>query len=224
MSTGSTPVSLSWGHTASRFLAPAFFSYEIGKTEKPRLCFSYVLSSVPLYVSYSGSRHLESVLTHLLIEADSVVHRSLDGAAGRCECRKCSCGAWIAPDGAAYRRYMNASTGVWSAFELMPLALDAEGVHFGYHLATGWASLETCIATAWLHRAPGSRARVRVLDAPPTLDNLAWGEGESELATTKLGTFLTARFGSVNESRAKLGNLATVKDAFRNMQEALYAD
>ena len=87
-------------------------------------------------------------------------------------------GAWIAPDGAAYRRYMNASTGVWSAFELMPLALDAEGVHFGYHLATGWASLETCIATAWLHRAPGSRARVRVLDAPPTLDNLAWGGRE----------------------------------------------
>ena len=32
--------------------------------------------------------------------------------------------------------------------------------------------------------------------------------GESELATKKLGTLLAARFGSVNESRTKLGGLA----------------
>ena len=48
--------------------------------------------------------------------------------------------------------------------------------------------------------------------------------GESELATTKLGTFLTARFGSVNEGKAKLGGLPAVREAFRGMQASLYAD
>lgn len=47
--------------------------------------------------------------------------------------------------------------------------------------------------------------------------------GESELATRKLGTFLTARYGSVNEGKSKLGGLATVKDAFRSMQKTLYS-
>lgn len=46
--------------------------------------------------------------------------------------------------------------------------------------------------------------------------------GESELATRKLGTFLTARYGSVNEGKAKLGGLPAVKEAFRKMQAALY--
>ena len=49
-------------------------------------------------------------------------------------------------------------------------------------------------------------------------------KGESELATKKLGTFLTARFGSVNEGKAKLGGLPAVKEAFRTMQATLYAD
>lgn len=48
--------------------------------------------------------------------------------------------------------------------------------------------------------------------------------GESELATRKLGTFLTARFGSVNEGKAKLGGLPAVKAAFRTMQATLYSD
>ena len=47
--------------------------------------------------------------------------------------------------------------------------------------------------------------------------------GESELATKKLGTFLTARYGSVSEGKAKLGGLPAVKQAFRAMQETLYA-
>lgn len=47
--------------------------------------------------------------------------------------------------------------------------------------------------------------------------------GESELATKKLGTFLTARYGSVNEGKAKLGGLPAVKAAFRSMQKALYS-
>ena len=49
-------------------------------------------------------------------------------------------------------------------------------------------------------------------------------KGESELATKKLGQFLTARYGSVGESKSKLGELATVRDAFRLMQVALYDD
>lgn len=48
--------------------------------------------------------------------------------------------------------------------------------------------------------------------------------GESELATKKLGTFLTARYGSVSEGKARLGGLAVVKDAFRAMQASLYSD
>ena len=49
-------------------------------------------------------------------------------------------------------------------------------------------------------------------------------KGESELATRKLGQFLTARYGSVGESKGKLGELATVRDAFKRMQVALYQD
>jgi type I restriction enzyme R subunit len=48
--------------------------------------------------------------------------------------------------------------------------------------------------------------------------------GESELATKKLGTSLTARYGSVNEGKARLGGLLAVKEAFRAMQETLYSD
>ncbi|MBU3036474.1 EcoAI/FtnUII family type I restriction enzme subunit R [Tritonibacter mobilis] len=48
--------------------------------------------------------------------------------------------------------------------------------------------------------------------------------GESELATKKLGTFLTARYGSVSEGKAKLGGLAALKEAFRSMQSTLYSD
>ncbi|WP_420723939.1 EcoAI/FtnUII family type I restriction enzme subunit R [Hwanghaeella sp. LZ110] len=48
--------------------------------------------------------------------------------------------------------------------------------------------------------------------------------GESELASKKLGTFLTARYGSVNEGKEKLGGLAAIKDAFRSMQATLYSD
>ena len=48
--------------------------------------------------------------------------------------------------------------------------------------------------------------------------------GESELATKKLGTFLTARYGSVSEGKIKLGGLSAVKQAFREMQTILYSD
>lgn len=48
--------------------------------------------------------------------------------------------------------------------------------------------------------------------------------GESELATKKLGTFLTARYGSVSEGKEKLGGLRAVRDAFLEMQATLYQD
>lgn len=48
--------------------------------------------------------------------------------------------------------------------------------------------------------------------------------GESELATKKLGAFLTARYGSVSEGKARLGGLAAIKDAFLSMQKNLYLD
>lgn len=48
-------------------------------------------------------------------------------------------------------------------------------------------------------------------------------DGESELANSKLVQFLTARYGSVSEGKAALGELTEVKDAFRRMQAGLYA-
>lgn len=47
--------------------------------------------------------------------------------------------------------------------------------------------------------------------------------GESELATNKLVPFLTSRFGSVGESKAKLGGIPAVRNAFRRMQKELYS-
>jgi len=47
--------------------------------------------------------------------------------------------------------------------------------------------------------------------------------GESELATKKLGSFLTGRFGSVIEGKAKLGGFPFVRDAFWKTQLDLYS-
>jgi type I restriction enzyme R subunit len=49
-------------------------------------------------------------------------------------------------------------------------------------------------------------------------------DGEAELAGKKLGQFLTARYGSVSEGKAKLGELHSIRDAFNKMQSGLYAD
>ena len=49
-------------------------------------------------------------------------------------------------------------------------------------------------------------------------------QGEGELATPKLGSYLTARYGSVGESRDRLGDLSVVRTAFRRMQARLYAN
>ena len=49
-------------------------------------------------------------------------------------------------------------------------------------------------------------------------------QGEGELATPKLGSYLRARYGGVGESRGRLGNLSAVRTAFRRMQTSLYAN
>nr|WP_321484293.1 DEAD/DEAH box helicase family protein [uncultured Cohaesibacter sp.] len=48
--------------------------------------------------------------------------------------------------------------------------------------------------------------------------------GERELATKKLGTFLTARYGSVSEGKAMLGSLDAIKHSFLSMQSFLYSE
>jgi type I restriction enzyme R subunit len=47
--------------------------------------------------------------------------------------------------------------------------------------------------------------------------------GEGELATKKLKRFLMARYGSVSESKAVLGELSGVRDAYLDMQRRLYS-
>lgn len=49
-------------------------------------------------------------------------------------------------------------------------------------------------------------------------------QGEGELATPKLGSYLTARYGDVGKSWLRLGNLSAVRSAFRRMQASLYAN
>ena len=47
--------------------------------------------------------------------------------------------------------------------------------------------------------------------------------GEAELSAKKLGHYLTARYGSVSESKARLGELRSIRDAFNQLQSELYA-
>lgn len=46
--------------------------------------------------------------------------------------------------------------------------------------------------------------------------------GESELATGKLGDFLTARYGSLADAKAQLGDVPTIRQAFIDVQRDLY--
>lgn len=46
--------------------------------------------------------------------------------------------------------------------------------------------------------------------------------GEQELATSKLGDFLKARYGSVGKGKQRLGELPVIKAAFLKLQETLY--
>lgn len=48
--------------------------------------------------------------------------------------------------------------------------------------------------------------------------------GEDELGSNRLGGFLSARYGSVNEGKAKLGDLASIRRAFVAMQRVLYTE
>ena len=46
--------------------------------------------------------------------------------------------------------------------------------------------------------------------------------GETELATRKLSDFLTARYGSLADAKATLGDIAAIKRAFVDVQGAIY--
>ncbi|MEQ1902438.1 MAG: DEAD/DEAH box helicase family protein [Devosia sp.] len=46
--------------------------------------------------------------------------------------------------------------------------------------------------------------------------------GEAELSLTKLSAFLTARYGSFADAKARLGDVAAIREAFIDMQRELY--
>lgn len=78
-------------------------------------------------------------------------------------------------------------------------------------------------------RADGVRQN-RLSDFEPEMQQLLTSilqayedAGVTQLATRKLGQFLTAKYGSVGEGKAKLGELGTVKNAYRAIQVDLYA-
>ena len=48
--------------------------------------------------------------------------------------------------------------------------------------------------------------------------------GEDELANAKLTSFLIGRYGSVSEGKERVGELSTIREAFRRMQAGLYAN
>ena len=91
-----------------------------------------------------------------------------------------SSSVFVTPSGSCYRRYWNAVSNKWSAWDTLEPILDHETQSkLGYTLATCWTSVETCIATAWLHRRPESRAKLRILDpSEPNAKHLQWGEPE----------------------------------------------
>jgi hypothetical protein len=87
---------------------------------------------------------------------------------------------WISPVGEAYRKYYNPVLREWGEWESVPISLESSG-RVGFALST-WASVEACVAKAWLHKAPGSKAHVRILDPANALDvrNIAWNEPEHD--------------------------------------------
>lgn len=86
-----------------------------------------------------------------------------------------SSSVWITMDGAAYRRYYNPVARSWSAWEAVEVSLNDDRI--GLALASGWVSLERAVATAWQHRAPGSRAGIHV-SGPLDARHVAWREPE----------------------------------------------
>lgn len=49
-------------------------------------------------------------------------------------------------------------------------------------------------------------------------------QGESELATPKLGDFLTARYGTLADARSRLGDLKSIRASYLSVQQRLYRD
>ena len=87
---------------------------------------------------------------------------------------------WVSQSGASYRKYWNMVTKKWSPFESMFISFDQDTqTRIGIKLPSGWMSTEMTIATGWLHRAPGSGARVQIFDPSSVhLRTIAWGGQE----------------------------------------------
>ena len=81
--------------------------------------------------------------------------------------------------GVMRRRWWNGATQQWSWSEPTPPVVKQESGQVCYHLDNGFIPVETCIALAWLKRAPGSMARVVVEPGkPPVLRYIKWAEPE----------------------------------------------
>ena len=87
---------------------------------------------------------------------------------------------WVSQSGASYRKYFNQVTKEWSPFEAMSIAVDQDTqTRIGINLPSGWISIETVIATGWLHRDPDSRGHVQLFDPSSVhLRTIAWGDQE----------------------------------------------
>ena len=117
---------------------------------------------------------------------DGVEHSPGGPAREVCQPSVWNSSVWITADGQGFRRYYNSQSKRWVWAE-MSVAFDREQFRLGYTLPMGWTSIEGCIASAFLHRAPGSRARVKILEERDVnVANLVWGEPEFD---TESGDF-----------------------------------
>ena len=94
---------------------------------------------------------------------------------------------WIARDGTCRRRNFNAisKTWRWSAQPQKFLIHDESG-RTGLQVENVWTPLNTCIALAWKHRAPGSLKRTTVIDGKlPISRNINWVEPGDNTESSK---------------------------------------
>ena len=109
----------------------------------------------------------------------------------------------ITPCGVARRRFWNSGAQTWSWAEPSAYVEDGEG-RFGLNVEDGFRTLEWCIASAWLLRAPDSCVRVHLQPGkPPHLKWLQWPESEDAREMIIHGeTFKPVRWkvGAINVS------------------------
>ena len=85
----------------------------------------------------------------------------------------------ISPQGTARRRYWNSIPKKWSWSEQPSQYVTDEEGRLGFNLEDGFRTVEFCIASAWLLRAPNSCPRVKMeLGKPPDVKWIDWHEPE----------------------------------------------